>query len=37
VVPSVFDPTVPTAVAAAVSAAAQQGPAASTTPDPDDA
>jgi len=37
VVPSVFDPTVPTAVAAAVSAAAQQSPAASTTPDPDDA
>ena len=37
VVPSVFDPTVPTAVAAAVRAAAQEDPAASTTPDPDDA
>jgi malate dehydrogenase (oxaloacetate-decarboxylating) len=36
VVPSVFDPTVPTAVAAAVSAAARQDPAASTTADPDD-
>ena len=35
VVPSVFDPTVPTAVAAAVSAAAQEDPAASTVPDPD--
>ena len=35
VVPSVFDPTVPTAVAAAVSAAAEQDPTASTAPDPD--
>jgi malate dehydrogenase (oxaloacetate-decarboxylating) len=37
VVPSVFDPTVPTAVAAAVSAAAQQDPAPATAPGPDDA
>ncbi|HVE30522.1 MAG TPA: NAD-dependent malic enzyme [Mycobacteriales bacterium] len=36
VVPSVFDPKVATAVAAAVTAAAHQGPAASTAPGPDD-
>jgi malate dehydrogenase (oxaloacetate-decarboxylating) len=36
IVPSVFDPTVATAVAAAVTAAAQHDPAASTSPGPDD-
>ena len=36
IVPSVFDPTVATAVAAAVTAAAQQDLAASTSPGPDD-
>jgi malate dehydrogenase (oxaloacetate-decarboxylating) len=36
VVPSVFDPKVATAVAAAVTAAAHQDPAASTAPGPDD-
>ena len=35
VVPSVFDPQVPKAVAAAVAAAAAADPAAATVPDPD--
>jgi malate dehydrogenase (oxaloacetate-decarboxylating) len=36
VVPSVFDPAVPKAVAAAVAAAAEADPAADTVPDPDE-
>jgi malate dehydrogenase (oxaloacetate-decarboxylating) len=36
VVPSVFDPKVPLAVAAAVAAAAKDDPAAATGPEPDD-
>ena len=36
IVPSVFDPTVATAVAAAVTSAAQHDPTASTSPGPDD-
>jgi malate dehydrogenase (oxaloacetate-decarboxylating) len=35
VVPSVFDPQVPKAVAAAVASAAQADPTAATAPDPD--